>query len=85
MRTTHTVTGEEVTFADPFKICCECGGWVTGYIEFPDSAGLPSLNAPCEHEADYRSICPSWGPVDGCKCLAGEHPAPPKETDDATR
>ncbi len=48
-------------FADPYKTCDECGGWITG----TDGKRL----TPCGQEATYTDQCPSWGPVDGCSCL----------------
>lgn len=73
MRTTHTMVAAEVDFADPYKTCDSCGEWITGVIDFD---GDPLMLAPCEHTSSYRDVCPSWGPVDGCKCPPGEHPAP---------
>jgi hypothetical protein len=70
---THTVTGVERRFADPFKVCLDCGAWVTGVVDIP---GEPLILMPCEHQAVYKDLCPSWGPVDGCKCPPGEHAKP---------
>lgn len=61
---THTRTYNETRFADPYKQCLKCHGWVDGFLDNP---GVPIL-VPCEHRSDYRSVCPSWGPVDGCWC-----------------
>ena len=74
MATTHTKVGTEETFADPYKVCLTCGAWVTGAIEVD---GEPGFNAPCECPLGYRDLCPSWGPIDGCKCPAGSHASPP--------
>ena len=74
MRVTHTMVGVECEFADPYKVCEECGGWITGVVDMP---GEPLILVPCNHQASYRDICPSWGPVDGCKCPPGSHPMPP--------
>jgi hypothetical protein len=60
---TRTRTHKATLFADPYKVCCQCGGWVDGFL---DSA--PLILVPCEHDQDYDSVCPSWGPVDGCRC-----------------
>lgn len=51
-------------FADPYKKCPECGGWVDGTADVPG----PLLLVPCGHRAAYVDVCPSWGPVDGCGC-----------------
>lgn len=60
---TYTRTHEVITPANPYLVCCGCGRkvdywWVDG----------PPVNFPCGHRADYQSLCPSWGPVDGCQC-----------------
>jgi hypothetical protein len=69
--TTYTLNRVGVVreFADPYKKCNECQGWITGAVEF---SGLPLMLVPCEHFAAYTDVCPSWGPVDGCKCPLGE-------------
>lgn len=51
-------------FADPYKKCRKCGGWIDGAF---DGAG-PLTLLPCGHQSDYLDICPSWSPVDGCNC-----------------
>lgn len=74
---TYTRTHEAIKFADPFKVCNQCGGWITGILSIPDG---PDLTTPCEHEGGYIDICPSWSPVDGCLCVEHlgrvEHAAP---------
>lgn len=62
---THTKTYPVITFADPYKQCCQCEEWITGVLDKPG----PLILVPCEHESDYRDVCPSWGPVDGCRCV----------------
>lgn len=62
---THTKTWNATTFADPYKVCEHCGQWITGVLDKPG----PLILVPCEHESDYRDVCPSWGPVDGCSCV----------------
>jgi hypothetical protein len=61
-----------VTFADPYKVCTTCAGWVTGY----DDYGV----IPCGHD-DYVDVCPSWSPVGGCACMGVlgyvQHGTPP--------
>jgi hypothetical protein len=61
---TYTRTHNAVNFADPYKQCLKCGGWVDGFLRPPG----PSIVTPCEHQSDYKDVCPSWGPVDGCTC-----------------
>lgn len=51
-------------FADPYKKCEQCQGWIDGAFDVPG----PLLLSPCEHRSGYRDVCPSWGPVDGCRC-----------------
>lgn len=67
---------DRIDFADPYKTCDECAGWITGI-------GGEAL-VPCGHHATYTDQCPSWGPVDGCSCQEhlgyvshGEPPVPP--------
>lgn len=60
---THTHTTTE--FADPYKVCNQCGGWVDGVLNTPG----PQTVIPCEHQRGYRDLCPSWGPADGCQCV----------------
>lgn len=55
-------------FANPYLACEECGARVT---HRPGNH-----NQPCGHRASFESVCPSWGPVDGCRCvrLLGHNP-----------
>ena len=57
---TYTITVP----ADPYLVCEACGERIEGFF---DDAERPT-NYPCEHEAGYSDLCPSWGPVDGCQC-----------------
>lgn len=50
----------DVAFANPYLKCDECGE--------PCIAVKDNKNVPCGHQAGATSSCPSWGPVDGCKC-----------------
>lgn len=59
----------QVIFADPYKKCRGCGGWVDGVDK---SSGL-GANIPCGHVISYDDVCPSWGPVDGCTCVPKGH------------
>jgi hypothetical protein len=61
---TFTRTRNEIRYADPYKKCRQCGNWIDGALDAPG----PLILVPCEHQSDYRDICPSWGPVDGCSC-----------------
>jgi hypothetical protein len=67
MTLTHTYvrTFNRIEFADPFKVCNQCRGWITGVL---DNDHGPVIVTPCEHRAGYTDVCPSWGPVDGCSC-----------------
>ncbi len=67
---TRTRTYNATLFADPYKQCQQCGGWIDGVLDNPG----PSILVPCEHQGGYRDVCPSWGPVDGCRCPADSHP-----------
>lgn len=62
----------ETLFADPYKKCLQCGSWV-------DGATSGATLIPCGHRSDYRDVCPSWGPVDGCDCAgySARHPEDP--------
>lgn len=73
---TYTRTWNTVEFADPYKKCRQCNDWVDGYLDMP--TGRLTL-VPCEHESDYRNVCPSWSPVDGCGCAdySARHPDRP--------
>lgn len=79
LRRTHTRTYNAVRFADPHKKCRTCGDWIDGALTAPGRLVL----VPCEHESDYRDVCPSWGPVDGCTCAEHNtlHPDRPIEHD----
>lgn len=77
---THTRTHVLVNFADPFLVCSKCRRRVTGYHS-PEHCGCDAewWNVPCEHNGGVTSLCPSWGPTDGCQCLRhlGVVPHPP--------
>lgn len=75
MSTTHTSTYNTINFADPYKQCLYCNGWITGVLVAPG----PLILVPCEHQSHYRDVCPSWGPVDGCTCNPVDHPVPPAD------
>jgi hypothetical protein len=69
MTTAHTRTHSLIGFANPYLKCDKCKKRVV-YWHDPDRCGCTSeaFNSPCEHELGVISICPSWGPVDGCSC-----------------
>jgi hypothetical protein len=62
---THVSVYNRIEFADPYKICDQCGSWIDGVLDAPGR----SINVPCEHKATYTDLCPSWSPVDGCSCI----------------
>jgi hypothetical protein len=67
---THTRTHVYITFANPYLTCDQCGQPVTGWHD-PERCGCDESgwrNRPCDHRAGVTSVCPSWGPVDGCQC-----------------
>ena len=76
MTATHTHT--VVRYADPFLICEECGLRAEGYVHSPGHEE-DFENWPCRHRAPIKSLCPSWSPVDGCRCAEVfgrvDHPA----------
>lgn len=83
MATTHTRTHVTVDFADPYLICEDCRRSVTGW-HHDELCGCDETfwNEPCGcRRAGVTSTCPSWGPVDGCRCQAHlghvSHDAPP--------
>ncbi len=70
-----TQAGQTLRFADPYKKCLACGGWIDGSSQ---GAG-PLVVIPCGHTQGYRDVCPSWSPVDGCGCAeyTARHPGHP--------
>lgn len=77
---TYTATYTVTDFADPYKKCEQCNQWIDGALDAPG----PLIVVPCEHQSNYRDICPSWGPVDGCRCKSAgiEHDMRPPTTGD---
>jgi hypothetical protein len=53
------------SYANPYLVCNDCGGWVTGGTSV---VGEPLILIPCEHTQGYEYVCPSWSPVSGCTC-----------------
>lgn len=74
---THTRTHVDITLADPYLTCDQCGRWVDAWHD-DDRCGCGDgfWNEPCGHQTGFTSACPSWGPVDGCTCarVLGEVP-----------
>jgi hypothetical protein len=66
---THTRTHVHIEFANPFLVCDRCGVSVPAFHD-RERCGCddPAWNIPCGH-IGVHSVCPSWGPVDGCLCL----------------
>lgn len=50
----------DAKFANPYLKCDEC--------KEPCIAVKDNMNVPCGHKTGATSSCPSWGPVDGCRC-----------------
>lgn len=73
--TVHTRTHVYVGFANPYLVCSECGGKVP-YWHNPERCGSECnetyFNHPCGHKAEAVSVCYSWSPVDGCRCIDKE-------------
>lgn len=70
MACTRTRTHVYVQFANPYLDCDTCHQPVTAWHD-GDHCGchwLCAWNMPCEHPAGTTSACPSWSPVDGCRC-----------------
>lgn len=70
------------TFANPYNACTTCGVRVYWY-DIPTGndpcghrgsdreVGAVSIGKRVtwtEHTEPWKSVCPSWGPVDGCEC-----------------
>jgi hypothetical protein len=66
---TYTRTHVHIEFADPHLICLTCAKPVPSWHN-EDECGCDAgwWNNPCEHKAGITTLCPSWGPVDGCRC-----------------
>lgn len=78
MTVVHTRTHVYVEPANPYLTCDWCGCVVSSWHDAArcgEGCTLPSLNRPCGHAAGVTSVCPSWGPVDGCGCglVFGHH------------
>ena len=75
MTATHTKTFTVTYFANPYLECGRCRLRAAGFQ--PGTAIL----WPCGHKAMTHSVCPSWGPVEGCRCAqilgSRDHGEPP--------
>lgn len=60
-------TYTRILFADPNLTCTTCGETAEGYRQ--ETLAL----LPCGHHSAALSGCPSWGPIDGCRCLGHPH------------
>jgi hypothetical protein len=69
-KTTMINASDVRIYADPYKKCMKCGEWIDG----AHNVGGPLMLFPCGHRSDYRDVCPSWSPVDGCTCA--DQPTP---------
>lgn len=67
--TAYTRTHVFISFANPYLVCGQCQGPVPRWHN-NDKCGCRERcwNDPCGHVAEAVSVCPSWGPVDGCTC-----------------
>lgn len=81
MRHTFTRTVHASTPANPYLVCEQAGDPIHRFTHTGDHEG-PLQYEPCGHTGDYRNTCPSWSPVDGCRCAAqlGEVPHGPGRT-----
>lgn len=66
---THTRTHVHVGTANPYLACERCGHWASGFHD-PDRCGCDAgyWLVPCRHVTGMTSQCPSWSPVNGCRC-----------------
>lgn len=64
----ETIPAPPDRFANPFILCVEpsCQQRVTN-VRYPGA-----VNLPCGHTGT-DTVCPSWGPVDGCTCATTGH------------
>lgn len=64
MTHTHVHTHTGIALANPHLECLTC----KGPVELHRGCGCGErFNLVCGHY-DYRNLCPSWNPVDGCEC-----------------
>lgn len=63
MSTPDASGAQIMVWANPYMKCGACKAFVDGYDE------MDNAMVPCGHIVNASSVCPSWGPVDGCSCL----------------
>lgn len=62
---THTY----ITLANPHLVCLVCRQPVRRWHDGEQcGCQVGSWLVPCQHVTDVTSVCPTWGPVDGCQC-----------------
>lgn len=71
---TYTRTYNARYHSNPYQKCRKCNEWIDGALDAPG----PLTLIPCEHQSDYRDLCPGWSPVDGCTCPTGTHEMRPR-------
>lgn len=83
---TFTRTHVYITFANPNLACTQCHESVPRWHD-PEKCGcdMGYWNEPCRHDAAINSTCPSWGPVDGCRCDGYPHKDHVEDTDSEVR
>lgn len=78
------------TYANPYIACTTCGVrvfWWTaeagndpcghrGEVKTVTTVSVGQRVSWDEQTDPWKSVCPSWGPVDGCTCLPDEHGRP---------
>lgn len=71
---TSTRTHVYTEFANLFLVCDQCQRSVSHWHDQRAcgclGSGKAATNEPCGHTAGVTSTCPSWSPVDGCRCRA---------------
>lgn len=68
---TRTRTHVFTFFADPFIACAGCREFVISYHDHERcGCGEAELDRCSCGGLDFGSVCPSWGPEDGCTCTA---------------
>jgi hypothetical protein len=77
---THTRTHIVIMPANPFLACSTCGKRAESFHDDRCGCGeTRPMNLPCGDYGAYDYLCPSWGPVDGCRCAEAfghtPHPA----------
>jgi hypothetical protein len=67
---TSTQTHLYEYFANPYLICDTCEQRAMGFHDTTRcGCHAGTWNVPCGHAAGVTSICPSWSPVDDCRCF----------------